>query len=135
VSARLVLDASAALEAVLGRAGAGLVLDALEQADVVTVPDLFFAEVANALWKYVSAGELEPGEADGLLREAMALPDATVPAQELAPEALATAGAYGHPVYDALYAIAARRDGATVLTLDRRLASLLGEMRVPCMTA
>jgi predicted nucleic acid-binding protein len=37
---------------------------------------------------------------------------------------------FDHPVYDALYAVLARRRGAAVLTLDRRLRSLLEKMRV-----
>ena len=127
----LVLDASAALEAVLGRTKAVVVLDFIETANTVRAPELYSAEVANALRKHVRAGDLELEEAQKALRIALDLIDSTTPSRELAVEALATAAAYDHPVYDALYAITARRTGATVCTLDRRLAALLEATRVP----
>jgi predicted nucleic acid-binding protein len=52
-------------------------------------------------------------------------------ARDLATEALATAEAFGHPVYDALYAITARREGAAVCTIDKRLLKLLKALRIP----
>lgn len=128
---RLVLDASSALEAVLGRSGAGRIADLLEAADKVTVPDLFFGEVANALWKYQQAGEISNDEAQELLDLAGSLVDEVLRSEELVTEALASATAYRHPVYDALYAVTARRAGAAVLTLDKRLVRLLDAMRVP----
>jgi len=127
----LVLDASAALEAVLGRPKAGAVLDSIEAATTVRAPELYAAEVANALWKHVRAGDLDIEEAQKALRIALDLIDATIPSRELAEEALATSAAYDHPVYDALYAITARRTGASLCTLDRRLAALLQATRVP----
>jgi len=60
-----------------------------------------------------------------------ALPDDALPAREIATEALATATAFNHPVYEALYAVTARREGAAVCAIDQRLARLLEEMRVP----
>jgi predicted nucleic acid-binding protein len=127
----LVLDASAAIEAVLGRPLALRIVENLEHADRVTVPDLYFAEIANALWKYVRAGDLTPDEAQEMLSIGAALPDDGLPAQELATEALATATAFNHPVYEALYAVTARREGAAVCTIDQRLAGMLEAMRVP----
>ncbi len=131
MSARIVLDASAAMGALLGRPRAISTLDLLERSELVAVPDLFFAEVANALWKYVRAGEMDPHEAQHLLELATGMADETVPAQELAAEALDTTAAFGHPVYDALCAVLARRRGAAVCTMDRRLAELLKAMRIP----
>jgi predicted nucleic acid-binding protein len=131
VSRSLVLDASAAIEAVLGRPLALGIVEHLEHADRVTVPDLYFAEIANALWKYVRAGDLLVDEAHEMLSIGAALPDDALPARELATEALATATAFDHPVYDALYAVTARREGAAVCTIDQRLAGMLEAMRVP----
>ena len=127
----LVLDASAAIEAVLGRPLALRIVEHLEHADRVTVPDLYFAEIANALWKYVRAGDLTLDEAQEMLSTGSALADGVFPARELATEALATATAFNHPVYDALYAVTARREGAAMCTIDRRLVKLLEAMRVP----
>jgi len=133
VSQRVVLDASAAIEVLLGRSGAESILDLLELSDRVFVPDLFFAEVGNALWKYTEAGEMLPHEAQDLLELAAGMADETAPAEDLAAEALDTAAAFGHPVYDALYAVLARRKGAAVCTLDQRLGELLAAMRVPAV--
>ena len=131
MSRLLVLDASAAIEAVLGRSRALEIVEHLEHADRVAVPDLYFAEIANALWKYVRNGDLPLEDAQTMLSIATSLPDHVLPARELATEALATATAFDHPVYDALYAVTARREGAAVCTIDQRLARLLEARRVP----
>ncbi len=128
---RLVLDASAALKAVLLPARCGSILDTLATATTVLAPDLFVAEVANALWKYVAAGELTAEEAAVHLEDALALVDRLLPATQMAQEALREAAAFGHPAYDLLYAIAARREGCGVLTSDRRLSRLLEKMSIP----
>lgn len=130
MSRRLVLDASAALEAVLYRRHAEEVLDRLETSDQVRAPDLYAAEIANGLWKHVRAGDLDLDQAQTALRAALDIVDVLVPSADLIEEALATAATHAHPVYDALYLVTARRSGATVCTLDRRLAALLEETRV-----
>ena len=127
----LVLDASAALEAILGRPHAEQVLDLVEGATLVRTPDLFAAEVGNALWKHIRVGDLDLGQAQVALRAALDIIDSMVPSVELIEEALATAATHDHPVYDTLYLVTARRTGATVCTLDRRLAALLEATRVP----
>jgi predicted nucleic acid-binding protein len=131
MSRRLVLDASAALQAVLAAPAAGEGLDALASASVVLAPDLYSAEVANALWKYVRAGELDIEAAVHHLENAIALVDAFVPTSDLAKEALVAAATVGHSVYDCIYAVLARREGASVLTADRALSSWLEGLQVP----
>jgi len=130
MSGDLVLDASAGLEAVLGRPNAIAILDLIEAATTIRAPDLYTAEVGNALWKHVKAGDLEIGQAQKCLGSALDLVDSIIPSGELVEEAMVTAVEYDHPVYDALYLVAARRTGATVCTRDRRLAALLKEARV-----
>ena len=49
----LVLDASAALRAVLDADRHGVLLDRIGGAVAVYAPSRFVAETANALWKYV----------------------------------------------------------------------------------
>ena len=128
---RVVLDASAALEAVLRRPNADRVLDIVEAAHRVSAPELFACEVANALWKHTRAGDLDSDEAQMALESSLELVDVLEPSVDLVPEALVTASAHNHPVYDALYAVLARRSGATVCTFDRRLTKLLDVMVVP----
>ncbi len=133
VTRRIVLDASAALEAVLVRPRAPAVLNALEEAAIVLAPDLFFAEVANSLWKYVRGGHIDVGQVLEYYETAAALVDRTLPAADLAHEAITEAARHTHPVYDMLYAVVARRFGCAVCTVDRRLASALGQMEIPAL--
>ena len=127
---RLVLDASAAVHILCGLPAAPRLVEELSNTSLVLAPELYVAEVGNAIWKYVSSGDLERDDASRLFFESRTLVDVTVPHHELADEAFAAAIRNGHPVYDLLYAILARRNAAAVLTMDRRLAGLLGRMDV-----
>lgn len=118
----VVLDASAAIEVVLQRPASSEINAAITEADVIFVPDLFVAEVSNALWKYVVAGG---ANGSALLEDAVSLPDEVISSTELYREAFGLATQSGHPVYDCLYAILARRNNATLLTVDRRLTTLV----------
>lgn len=128
---RLVLDASAALHIVLRQPGADELARGVGEARLVLAPDLYASEVANGLWKYVVAGQVELDKAQTLLDEARQLVDVLVAGEELAAEALGVASTHRHPVYDLLYVVLARRYGCGLLTADRRLASLAGELEVP----
>lgn len=54
-----------------------------------------------------------------------------LPSCELAKEALVTAAQCGHPVYDCVYAVLARREGAPVLTADVGFGAMLSALQVP----
>ena len=122
--AALTLDASAALRVVLDGPRHRAALDALAAADAVYAPDLFVAETANALWKYVIAKHIGEEGALDLHRDATALVDRLVAGTELFPEALALAMRARHTVYDALYLVTARRTGSMLMTFDAKLAAL-----------
>lgn len=128
---RLVLDASAAVRLVMRAELAEQLAAPIAAAAVVTAPSLYASEVANALWKYVQAGTLGMEAALDRYAEAINLIDDFTPDADLTTEALAEAVRYRQPVYDLLYAILARRSGCGVLTLDRRLAALLGQLGIP----
>ncbi len=137
--ARAILDASAAVHLVLNHEHAPRLAAKLEEVVVVTAPDLFCSEVANALWKYVKAGELSPDLAIPRLEEGLALVDSLIPERLLAPEALVAAIRLQHSVYDMMYAVLARRSGAIVITMDRPLSLRLRNMEIdhfcPLITA
>ena len=88
MTGRIVLDASAAIRVVLRQEGSDRLLDILDSTSLVIPPSLFCAEVANALWKYQSAGELSTLEGVELLELATSLVDEFIPDSELALEAL-----------------------------------------------
>ncbi len=124
MTARLVLDASAAIRLVVGMEEAAAIADTIAAANLVLVPDLFFVESASALWKYVRSGHLTTAQADSMYEETMALVDETWSSESLSREVFAEANRLDHPVYDLYYAVLARRNGANLLTFDRRLATL-----------
>ena len=130
MTARAVLDASAAVHLVLNGPHAAHLVTRLEETAIVTTPDLFCSEAANALWKYVRAGEVTLDLALTRLEQAMGLVDGMVPQRTLAPEALIAAAKHQRSVYDMTYAVLARRSGASVITMDRGLALALRDMDI-----
>jgi predicted nucleic acid-binding protein len=127
---KVVLDASAALAAVLGQGPGPAVLDVLSGAAVVIAPDLFPAEVTSGLWKYISVNQLTLREASERLDEVLKLVDRFHPSAELAQEVLREASARRHSVYDMCYGVLARREGAGLLTIDRKLQKVVIAMGV-----
>jgi len=130
---RAVLDASAAVHIVCNLPASAQLLDTLAKTALVMAPSLYLSEVANALWKYVTHGSMQGDEASEFLSEARNLIDLQIDDHELVAEALVAAVTYAHPVYDMLYAVLARRHGAPVITMDRRLASALEKMSITAM--
>jgi len=126
----LVLDASSALRIVLDPAREVETLNKLKHAEAVYAPALFVAETANALWKYVNGGHVALDNAKRLHVDATTLVDRFVADSELFPEALIVAADSKHPVYDALYAVTARRKAASIMTSDKRLAALAGRLGI-----
>ena len=126
----VVVDASAAVEVILDRPRAEELRSYLEEADYVIAPDLYVSEVANALWKYLSS--MPEGSIDvSIVEDAVELPDDLVASRSLYREAFSLSVRESHPVYDCLYLIVARRNSATLLTLDTRLATLAKAENVP----
>jgi len=130
LTARAVLDASGAVHLVLNGDHAPSLIARLKEVTIVMTPDLFCSEVANALLKYVRAGALTQDEALTRFEQCMGLTDSIVPERTLAPEALVAAARYQRSVYDMMYAVLARRSGATVITMDRPLALSLQTMEI-----
>lgn len=127
----VVLDASAAVRAVLNRETETAILDILDNASTVITTDLFIAEVTSGLWKYVTAGRISVDEAAGSLDEALDFVNTFHEIAGLAHEVLREASLRRHPVYDLYYVVLARREGAAILTFDKRLKELCGEMGIP----
>ncbi len=117
----VVLDASAALRAVMDATAQPALIDCIAAAGHIVAPVLLRAEAANALWKYQRAGLLDVAEALERHAEATALVNRFEDDTALFPEALRLAVLHEHPVYDALYLVTARRHAALLLTFDRRL--------------
>ena len=72
-------------------------------------------------------------DAGRLLSAGMSLVDEFYPLAELQVEALNEAIRLGHSTYDMFYFVLARRTGATLFTLDRKLAKLCELHGVNCV--
>jgi len=91
------------------------------------VPDLFFAECANVLWKYVYRCGYSEAEARRNLSGLFALDLARISTPTLVPEALKIATAHSISVYDACYVATADLVGAPLITADQRLVKRLAK--------
>lgn len=116
--ARVVADASAVVDLLLGTGPAPRVREALRGVDRAA-PAHLDAEVLSAIGRYARRGELSAAAAAARLRALARLP---VERYALAP-LLVDAWALRESVSlrDALYVALARRLGAALLTTDRRL--------------
>ena len=119
-----VLDASAAVRLILGDPAAAAVAEQIREAALVMAPELMLSEVANTLWKLQRADHLADLDPQQLLADARDLVDRVEPDRHLQAEALALACHHHHPVVDCLYLALARREAATLISMDRRLQQL-----------
>ncbi|MBI4723840.1 MAG: type II toxin-antitoxin system VapC family toxin [Rhodomicrobium sp.] len=87
-------------------------------------PELILAEIASALWKYVRVCQLAEDTAKAMLARAPSAFDLLVPLEELLPSAFQLSLSMAHPVYDCFYFALARREGAPLVTADKRLAAV-----------
>ena len=124
-SARVVFDASAVVRAVVDGdpSARGWLRDAAAQRLEAAVPELLFAEVAQALTLYVRAARQSRDDATAALRVIAAIPADVATLRDLAAPALGVALERGLSAYDGCYVALAEARGATLVTADRRLAT------------
>lgn len=89
------------------------------------VPDLFYIECTNTLWKYVRAGLYTAAEVQADLVTLKAFPLRVVSTADLMSEAVTIALAYGISTYDASYVALSQQVSVPLLTLDSRLIRAL----------
>jgi predicted nucleic acid-binding protein len=89
------------------------------------VPDVFWAECGNILWKAVRQGRLSRADAEVALSSMLRRDFPTFPSAELLPKALPIAFSYGRAVYDCLYVALAVQWEVQLVTADERLANAL----------
>lgn len=89
------------------------------------VPDLFWAETANILWKAVRQGRTTKSSAQLALTSLAKRKLPTVSSLGLLPQAFAIANAFDRTVYDSLYVALAIESNAHFVTADQRLANAL----------
>ena len=127
-----VLDASVAAKwmlpakAELLRPQAYRLLDAYGVGDInLIVPDIFWAECGNIVWKAVRQQRFGRDEAEIAILSMLNRSIPTVPSATLLPKALSIAIDFGRSVYDCLYVALAVRSQTQLITADERLANAL----------
>ncbi len=127
-----VVDASVAVKWCLPARDESLVSEAEELlasyrtgAEQFLVPDLFWLEVANALWKAVWKQKIDSETAARSFRAVSDLKIPTISSVDLVPQALQLAVTHRRTVYDSVYVALALRVKANLITADERLANAL----------
>jgi predicted nucleic acid-binding protein len=121
-----VVDASVGIKLVLqeeGSAAARAVFAPLgsSRPPVIAVPDLFFIECANILWKNIRRGTLTRDEGQEGLHFLTALALSTTPTTHIVSRALEIAASYAISAYDAAYLSLSEQLGIPLVTADARL--------------
>jgi predicted nucleic acid-binding protein len=127
-----VIDASVAAKWFLPANGETLTTEALELLKRYSdgevrflVPDLFWAEFGNVLWKAVRLKRIETRSAADALQATRDRNFPTVSSHQLLEAAFAIASAFDRTVYDALYVALALDSNSQLVTADERLANAL----------
>lgn len=85
------------------------------------VPDLFYLECANTLWKHVRKGTLTAGDAIGRIRQLRSLRLRVAASPDLTEDALRLAVEQDITAYDACYVVLADREGVPLVSDDQIL--------------
>jgi predicted nucleic acid-binding protein len=127
-----VIDANIAAKWVLPPAGEAFVDQALRLLDrhgkgdlQFVVPDLFWAETGNILWKAVRYRRCSKASAENSLATLKASRLVTVPTESLVEAALTIAMTFNRTAYDSLYVALAQESGTVLITADEKLANAL----------
>lgn len=128
----LVLDASAGMCIGMERPESSALSSMIFEGEKVIAPQLFYAEVTQALWKHVRGGLLSVSEAQERLQRVATLVDEFIPLEGLLNEVFTESLRLGHSAYDVFYFVLARRNAATLCTLDQRLQQLCLKNGVNC---
>jgi len=128
----LVLDASVAIKWAIPSAREPLTDESLrllrryvDSEIEFIVPDVFWAELGNVLWKGTRQRRWRQDEAEAVATTLRARNFATVSSITLLPEALRIAFAYDRAVYDCLYVALAVQSKTDLITADEPLANAL----------
>jgi predicted nucleic acid-binding protein len=127
-----VLDSSVAAKWFFSPEGETLVVEARRLlADYVggklqlLVPDLFWVEIGNIVWKSARRGRISPQSAGEAIDTLLETNIPTIRSQPLLKDAFRIATRYDRTVCDALYVALAFAHEAPLVTADERLANAL----------
>lgn len=129
----IVLDSSAACDMVR-KTEEGMAFRALMLSEEKVIScELLRAEVVSIFRKLCRHGLIPTEKVQSFLTESTALVNEYYSIQELQEEVLSESIRLDHSSYDMFYFVLARRFGATLFTLDRKLIRLCEEQGVQCV--
>jgi predicted nucleic acid-binding protein len=127
-----VLDASVAAKWALPQSGEKFTGEALRllgrfgKGEIeFIVPDLFWAELGNVLWKAVRIGRSSAANAQSAMIEMRQRELVTVSSESLVEQALSIAITFDRTIYDSIYVALAAATSRELLTGDEKLANAL----------
>jgi len=126
----LVIDASAAAEVVLNREDAEFFQKQIDDADVVIAPDIFASEIANLFWKYGNYAALSIGQCQEGIDCCIDLVDDYINTRFLCREVFSEAIKTKHSAYDIFYIVITRRNGAYLITKDKKMKEIAKQLNV-----
>lgn len=94
------------------------------EGEKIVAPELYLSEVTHVMRKLVRGNRITVREAGEYAREAVSFVDEFVPMSGLYQEALSESIRLNHSSYDLFYFVLARRNAATLFTMDQRLIDL-----------
>jgi len=124
---RYVLDASVAAKWYVNEKYSAPALQLAETEPEWIVPDLFFAEVGNVMWKKVRRGEMDEVDAKEAVTLLRRLDFKVYDARTLIDSALRLAFHFHCTVYDGLYLSAAIIENCPFVTADRKFYKIFSE--------
>ena len=129
----VVIDCNAAIAIALA-SDEGIALQALlEEENEIISCELFKSEVSNVLSKYAKGGYLTTEEAIKKSEEVLEMVDSFYPIEALMKEAIAESIRLKHSAYDMFYFVLARRNAATLFTLDKKSQDICLANGVNCI--
>ncbi|MCZ6710102.1 MAG: type II toxin-antitoxin system VapC family toxin [Gammaproteobacteria bacterium] len=122
---QITVDASIVVKWFIDEPGTEAAIQLLESDNQLIAPELIISEVANAVWRRATAGDIEREQATAIPQALMQVLADVTPVHELIDEAMSIAFAEQHPVYDCIYLALARKRNCAMATADLRLQTIL----------
>lgn len=129
----IVLDCNAAVEIARGTPDGEALSMLMLDGERAIAPKLFTYELANVISKYVRGGYFTAEAASVVTDRANALVDEFCEDEDMWKEVVAESIRLGHAAYDLYYFVLARRNAATLFTLDKKLQKLCLVNGVNCV--
>lgn len=129
----IVMDANAAMAIASGSADGEVISRLMQKDECVLAPSLLCEEMTHTLTRYINGNYFSAEEALACGLDALSLVDEFIDDGDLWIEVMNESVRLNHSSYDMFYFVLARRRGATLFTLDKKLQALCMKNGVNCI--